>query len=299
MIKRVARTDIDDKLWNGAVHFALNDFPYGYTWYLDNVAEQWEGLIYGNYEMVMPLVFNTRYNIRYLYQPLYTQQLGVFSEHTIKAGMVKKFLDAIPEEYSFIEINPAESDKFKISVRKNLILHLNKTYSEIEKNYSENLKRNLKKARNANLQIHTHIKPEKLVEFYAENTGSKVKEWKPKHKHLLHRIIYNAMHYNMGQLAAVQNENGQLIAANFFLSSKKRIINLLPASNDEGRNNHAMSHLLNFIIQTHCNKEMVLDFEGSMIEGVARYYKSFGAVDQSYFHIKQNNLPWLAKIFKR
>jgi len=303
MIKRLARQDIDDKRWNGVVHFALNDFAYGYTWYLDNVAEHWEGLIWGDYDMVMPLVWNRKYKIPYLYQPFFTQQLGIFAGKKIKETTVKKFLEAIPSEYQFIEMNLnyanyADAEDFKITERRNLVLDLNKTYTDIETEFSDNLKRNLKKAQKANLHIHTHIKPETLVDFYAEHTGKKVKEWQPKMKHTLHRIIYNAMHYNMGQLCAVHNAKGDLIAADFFLSSKKRIINLLPASNDEGKELHAMTHLLSFIIQTHSNKEMVLDFEGSMIEGVARYYKSFGAVDQPYWHLKRNNLPWYARMLK-
>jgi hypothetical protein len=304
VIQLVSRNNIEDKKWNGCVHFAQNDFPYGYTWYLDNVAANWDGLVWGDYEMVMPLTWNKKYGTEYLYQPFFTQQLGIFSPKKIKEDTIRKFLLAIPEKYKFIEINlncanTVEANGFKTSEKRNLILNLNRTYTEIQQDYSENLRRNLKKARSANLHIHTHIKPEKLVDFYAENTGKKVKEWHPKYKHMLHRIIYNAMHYNMGQLCAVHNEKGELISADFFLYSKKRVVNLLPASNVEGKKLYAMAHLLNYMVQTHANKEMVLDFEGSSIEGVARFYKSFGAEEQNYRYLKKNELPWFAKVFKK
>ena len=40
-IKLERREEIDDKRWNGCVHFALGAPPYAYTWFLDNVCEEW------------------------------------------------------------------------------------------------------------------------------------------------------------------------------------------------------------------------------------------------------------------
>ena len=44
-LRWLSRKDIDDKLWNGCVHFALGAVPYAYTWYLDNICEDWMGLV--------------------------------------------------------------------------------------------------------------------------------------------------------------------------------------------------------------------------------------------------------------
>ena len=303
MIRFVERAAIEDKRWNGVVHFALNNMPYGYTWYLDNVAESWDGLIWGDYEMVMPLVHHKKFGINYLYQPFFTQQLGVFSDKTPKPATVQKFLDAIPEEYKFIEINlnflnTAKDESFSLTERTNLILDLENPYEIIAANYSESLKRNLKKARQQNLTVQNNISPEKFVAFYIANTGNKVKGLNEKHTHILHRIIYNALHYSMGSLMAVYDEHNELIAANFFIHSKSRVINLLPASNEKGKEKQAMSLLLDTAIQQYQNKPFLLDFEGSMIEGVARFYKSFGATEQNYFHLRRNTLPWYAKLLK-
>lgn len=305
MVALIERRNIDDKKWNGCVHFARNDFPYGYTWYLDNVTAGWDGLVWGDYEMVMPLTWNRKYGFWYLYQPFFTQQLGIFSARKVSADVVGKFLMAIPQRFKYMEIslnylNPILPAKgYIIKEKTNLILPLKNSYENMVAQYSLNLKRNLKKAKNSKLRIHTYVKPEKLVDFYSEHTGKKVREWKPKMKHVLHRIIYNALHYNMGLLCGVYDDTDGLIAAGFFLYSRKRIVNLLPASSEKGRQSHAMSLLLDYIIQTHANKEMTLDFEGSSIEGVARFYRSFGAQEQNYFLVKKNELPWYVQLFKR
>ena len=37
-LKLMQRDEIDDKRWNGCVHYAFNAIPYAYTWYLDNIC---------------------------------------------------------------------------------------------------------------------------------------------------------------------------------------------------------------------------------------------------------------------
>lgn len=303
MIRFFKREDIDDKRWNGVVHFALNNMPYGYTWFLDNVAEVWHGLVWGDYEMVMPLITNKKYGIEYVYQPFFTQQLGIFAAKRLKPSTVSKFLEVIAERYLYIDfnlnfLNQPEASDFIISERKNLILDLERPYEIIAASYSDNLKRNLKKAQQLNLSIQNNMSPEKFVAFYTQHTGSMIKGFSEKHIHTLHRLIYNSLHYSMGNMAAVYDEHNDLVTANFFVYSKSRIINLLPASSPKGKEINAMSLLLDTVIRSHQNRALLLDFEGSMIEGVARFYKSFGAEEQNYFHLKRNDLPWYLKLLK-
>jgi hypothetical protein len=57
--------------------------------------------------------------------------------------------------------------------------------------------------------------------------------------------------------------------------------------------------LITTIIKKYQNSDYILDFEGSMVKGVASFYKSFGAEINQYQQIKYNNLPLLLKLFKR
>ena len=60
-----------------------------------------------------------------------------------------------------------------------------------------------------------------------------------------------------------------------------------------------MYFLVNSFIEQNTNKNIILDFEGSMIQGVARFYSGFGAKAEHYFQLKFNRLPLLLKWFKR
>ena len=59
-LRLLSREAIEAAKWNGCVHYASNSKIYGYTWYLDNVAEEWMGLVEGDYQSVFPLVFNQK-----------------------------------------------------------------------------------------------------------------------------------------------------------------------------------------------------------------------------------------------
>ena len=59
---------------------------------------------------------------------------------------------------------------------------------------------------------------------------------------------------------------------------------------------NAMAFLIDSFIKEHAEQHLVLDFEGSMIPGVARFYESFGGQKHRYFQLIKNNV--LNKIYE-
>lgn len=302
-IRLLKREEIEDKVWNGCVHFAVNAMPYAYTWYLDNVAEEWEGLVMGNYKAVMPLVFKRKFGVDYLYQPFFTQQLGVFTSLPLSKNLVNSFIDKIPEKYRYIDIHLNEinniTENENVTERTNHFLDLNLDYALIKANYSKNTSRKLKKAEKNELLIINNVKPEKFVDFYLKHTASKVENFDDKHQYTMLRIIYKALSYQAGALVGIADKNQELLAANFLLFHPTRIINLLPTSSQEGNEQNAMVFMIDHLLQRNANQKKIFDFEGSMIPGVAQFYKGFGAKEINYFRLKRNNLPLIYRIFKK
>lgn len=303
-VKLLKREEIEDKLWNGCVHFSPHGLPYAYTWYLDNIAEDWEGLMLGEYEAVMPLVKGKKFGFDYLYNPIFAQQLGIFATFKLDEFYMNRFLDAIPEEYRFVEFrmnegNPIEREDFEIIERVNLHLNLNRTYEQIVEGYSQNVKRNIKKGDKAALKFSPQLKIETFIDFYVEHTGSRIKEFEDKHKYSLMRNVYKAIAYSVGSLYAVRDEEGELLAAAFYMFTPNRLIHLSNAVSEKGKETGAMHFLVDRLIRINAYNPKVLDFEGSMIPSIARFYESFGATPVPYWEIKRNRLPWYAKPFKR
>lgn len=301
-IKIERRDEIDDKRWNGCVHFALGAPPYAYTWFLDNVCEEWFGLVVGNYKIVMPVVVGKKYGINYTYQPFFTQQLGIYAEVPLSQETIDAFFAAIPKEIKYMEMALNESNFSpnvgEIKERHNYLLDLNTSHESIKKKYSGNILRKLKKAEKAGLYINKQLSPEAFAHYYRKHTAPKIKDFEDKHYYMILRLVYKAMHYNMGFILGVHNPEGELLAANFLINHPQRLINLMPASNAQGNQDGAMAFLIDYLVSTNAEQYKYLDFEGSMIEGVANFYKGFGAKKASYYHVKVNLLPKILRIFK-
>lgn len=303
-VKYLKREEIEDKKWNGCVHFAMNGLPYGYTWYLDNITEEWDGLVLEDYRAVMPLPKNKKWKWEYIFTPLFAQQLGIFSLKPISQKLLNSFIEAIPDNYELVDqnvnfMNPIERDDFEKWEKVNLELLLNKNYEAIRKEFSKNTIRNIKKAENNELKITNNVKPETLVSFFKEHIGDKLKFMNEAAYHTLHRIIYNSLHYGMGATFGVYSKENHLVATAYFIYGKNRMINLLPASDKYGKSLNAMALLYDYVIRSHAEKNIILDFEGSMIPSIARYYKGFGAEEVKYWQIKRNQLPWYIQLFKK
>ncbi len=305
-IRYVKRKDINQQKWNSCIHYAGNGVNYAYTWYLDNVCEEWDGLIEGDYESVFPLIWNKRLlGYKRLFQPQFCQQLGIFSIHILSEKRIQAFLNAIPPEFRYVDIYLNARNKttkpvgFEVFERPNYQLSLATDYETIRSKYSKNLKRSLKKAGQQKLTFTTSVKPEKLVEMFRVHQGENIPDMKDSSYHTLHRIIYNALHRGLGFLSGIQAEDGELIAAAFFLVGHGKIINLLPASTPRGKECCAMHRLIDVLILSNAGRPAVLDFEGSAIPSIARFYKSFGAENVPYYRIKRNDLPFWFKWVKK
>jgi hypothetical protein len=90
-----------------------------------------------------------------------------------------------------------------------------------------------------------------------------------------------------------------MIASVFFVQSNQTVIYLAASSNPTGTEKSAMFLLIDTFIQNNAASNLILDFEGSNIPGVARFYAGFGGVPETYFSIHQNRLPKLLRIFKK
>ena len=83
------------------------------------------------------------------------------------------------------------------------------------------------------------------------------------------------------------------------METNDRIVYLKGFTSSEGKKCGAMHFLFDFLIHELSNKRKVLDFGGSNVESVARFYKGFGAKDCLYLHLQLNRLPSIIKWLKR
>ena len=300
-IRYLQNHEIEADKWDNCIAHSFNGLVYAYSWYLDSVCHEWHALIEGDYERVFPLIVKRKYGVDLIFQPFFTQQLGLFSRKILNSEVVEKFIEHIPSKFKYIEINlnslnKIESDKLEKIPQLNLELDLIKTYEKIGESYSKNLKRNLKKAENANLSINKNLKPDEVIRLFRENRGKQIDHLKDSDYHRFKRLVYSGVYKGMADVYGVYSQMNELCAGGIFMRSHNRASFLFSGLNDTGKELGAMPFLIDAYIKDHAGRHLTFDFEGSNDEQLARFYKGFGAQEVWYIKLILNRMNRLQQM---
>ncbi|WP_372774907.1 hypothetical protein [Mangrovibacterium sp.] len=290
--------EIDTDKWDQCVADAPNALVYAQSWYLDKLCPVWDALVVDDYRYIMPLTFRRKFRFSYLFQPLYCQQLGIFPTPTKE--VTAAFYHEIITRFSFAQIHLNAMNlpipEMQVEVRYNLLLNLNETYSDLSASYSQHTIRKLKRASHYKLNYISGLSLKDYLQFKKENSAVKLKK---QDLLTLHHLLAFSTSRNLGEIYGVYDKANRLCAAAFFVRYKNRVTFLNAVTSEAGKEQNAMYFLIDQFILMHAGKDYLLDFEGSMIDGVARLYKGFGATPETYFYLWWNNLPAWAKWLKR
>jgi len=289
-IKSLKNNQIDYKKWDECIESSKNRLVYPYSWYLDVVSPGWEALIIGDYDYIMPLPVKKRFGFNYLIQPILTQQLGIYSAQNIHKKIVKKFRRNIFFLSYEINLNYGNYEPGLLTAP-NYVLKLDAAYDEIYNNYSDNTKRNLQSAYKCSLQIKEIEDSIDFIDFiFSVN-----KNYRLGHKIMATELIETALQKNKIILYGVYNFQNQLITALGLLKDERRLTYLMPASSEQGKSMRAMFFLIDQIIRQYAGTGTTLDFEGSKIAGIARFYRGFGASNEPYYLMRRFRPKFLLK----
>jgi hypothetical protein len=291
----LTRKQVDDGRWNGCIDKSLNGLIYARTEYLDRLAGNWDALVSGDYDCVMPLTGNKKFGAGYLYQPAFCQQLGIIGECGIVA--LQAFLDKAMEIFPFAEINFNYSNEIKgASVHNNFILDLGSSYEDISGRYSNDLKKNLQRSKQSNLEYRSSENVRNAVSIYQKTYGKRFPHVRDGHYRALENFCLSSP---KNYLVREVSLGGNLLSTVLCLTDSKRIYFLASTTLPEGRKREANHLLVDRMIREYSGKPLLLDFEGSDITGIADFYKNFGAVNQPYPGIAWNRLKWPWSMFKK
>lgn len=284
MIKYIHHNQLDVEKYDTCISNAVNSRIYAYSWYLDCVCDDWNVLVKDDYEAVMPLPTRKKFGISYVYLPPWVQQLGVFSLERLNESVVESFLSAIPKKFKLVELKLNSDNHIsskKILERVNYILSLDTNFKSIVANYNSNRKRILK-ADFSKFRIEKETDPTIFLDFYSKN---KLAIQLPKDSLDCLKKLVNSKE-DAVRIWSVYFKD-EMISSLLWLKDFYRIIYLLPVNSEEGKKGNASTYLINSLIEEYQKTGLILDFEGSMIKGVAGFYKSFGAKAETYYHFKK------------
>ncbi len=267
------------------------------------MAGQWDALVLDDYEAVMPLTWRKKWGIKYLYQPAFTQQLGIFFSGDYEEKLLRLFLAEVLVHFKFVEINLNYSNEVSgttgITKRTNFILPLNRKYEDLQQDYPGFTIKHLKRAGKANLKYEFTADYLAVLKLYKKLYAERL-------PHLTHDDYYNfsavckkLSDENNLVVRRVLNAAGELLAAGVFLLDKNRLYNMSSCITREGKKLQANYFLFDQLIREFSNSKFLLDFEGSDIQGIADFYNHFIPQNQPYPSWRINNLSPIAKLFKK
>lgn len=286
MVKYLKHSRVDKARWDRCIDQSENGLIYAYSWYLDIVSPEWDALVLNDYEAVMPLPWKKKWGVKYIYQPPYCRQLGVFSANRLVLENVSSFIRKIPKSFLHVHQNLNTANSLNNTTRKRLSdnltcwVDLNKSYEKLYAGFSKNHKKNIRKALKNNLiinEIEQGLFVKNYLLYYSE-------------KGLLEKFLFIEQTFPELINGLIKNADtrffgiyleGELIASFVQIEKNERIL-IHTAMTNIGRKKGAVYFLINSIIEKNAESEKILDFAGSNIESIRYRNEGFGSETEVY-----------------
>jgi hypothetical protein len=298
-IRFLLRNEIDIEKWDRCILNATNGLIYARSFYLDTMAENWSALVEGDYNAIMPLTWNRKYGFSYLYQPSFTAQLGLFVSEPGDQKLIELFISHMKKYFRFCEIHlNYANDPSECIRRANYTLHLGKPYAEIRKGYKKRLLENLAESENNEMTYFRSDDFSSTILLFRREYGKRFPHVKAHHYQQFELLCQKMSNLKMAFVNQVQDPAGNLLSSNIFFKDERRIYNIMPVTLKLGREKKSQFFLLDQLFREFSANDLVFDFEGSELPGIAEFYKQFGPGLSSYPFLRYNSLPFPFKLFK-
>lgn len=304
-VEYVRYKDIDKEKWDACIDNSVNSLIYGKSFYLDNLAQNWDGIILNDYEAVMPLTWKKKWGIRYLYQPSFIQQTGIFFKKKLTPAIFNAFFKLLEDNFKFAEIAlnyenslVLKNSSYNILQRTNYIIPLDKYTGGADEFYHPHFAKSLRRIKKFNLSYEASVDFNSVISLYQQLYSLKILSVAETEIKGLKKICKLLVKNNSLIIRQAFSSENNLLAVALILKDAKRLYNIISCITPEGKKLEANYFLYDQLINEFSNDGLILDMEGSDKKGIAAFYKKFNPETENYFQLKINNLPALVKIFK-
>ncbi|MDL2265942.1 GNAT family N-acetyltransferase [Parabacteroides sp. OttesenSCG-928-G07] len=289
---------------------------YSRSWWLDTVCgvDNWTVLLVeekGRIQAAMPIYSPLRKGIT---MPPYTQTMGVWfapfsadtkytsaltERQTICNSLIEKlsgtsfFLQNF--HHSFTDWLPFYWKGYKQMTRYTYLLPDISEPTVLWEHMSSNIRRNINKAGEKNkIGVKRGISVEDFMRIYTKTFERQ--QLKTPNAKILEQLIAVSRERGQGDLWGGYDEKGQLHAVVFVVWQDSSAYYIAGGGDPALRDSGAHSLVMWEAIQAVSAYTDCFDFEGSMIPGVERFFREFGAVQTPYFTISKGKMSLLHRI---
>ncbi|SHI29393.1 Acetyltransferase (GNAT) domain-containing protein [Hymenobacter daecheongensis DSM 21074] len=294
--------------WDACVAGAAQAVPYAQADWLRATAGRWDAVVEveeatGRYLAVLPLPVKRRPWGREVYQPAFTQQLGLLTTPGSRHQNLADYLALLPGRYArlYTQLN-AQNELgvapagFSLAQRQTYLMPLAFDYPALLAGYHADYRRRLRlnQQQPRPLVVTETASVAAIIQLFQEHKGGEVAGLKPRHYQQLARLTAALQTLGQALILEVRHpETGELLAGALFVVTPRRLIYLFAAASPAGKKAGAPLLLPDYVIRCHAaTPGLVLDFEGGMIPSIARFFANFGAAPVPYAALTQTSLPW-------
>lgn len=300
-----------------------NDIPlFMQSWWMDAVCnyQDWDVLLYEKNGVIwgaLPYLTIKKFGFKFILKPQLSQFNGIWinyneisSTNNQKYSIEKEIMNNLIQQLeklnfhyfnqnfhcSFTNWQPFYWKGFQQTTRYTYriaeIADTNKVFSEFHIFKQRHILKAKKKLHSDfNLNIET------FYNFLSNSLSSKGKKIYYTAE-FFKKMAESALNRNQGTIIAIKDNNENIHAAMFVVWDKNSAYYLVSAIDAKYKSSGASILMVWEAILFLADKTQMFDFEGSMIEGVAKTNQEFGAKQIPYFNISKSNSLLFSFLFK-
>lgn len=304
MIHHLQRKQINEDRWNQLIESSEYTQVFFTTWYLDACYSDWSALVLDDYKAIFPIAENSKLGIKYIFQPIFNRYSGIITRSLQPQQIAGDFLNQLSQTSRYFDFCLHEQitrvpETYKTEEKKYQLLDLRTPFAELEKSYSENLRRNLKKATKAGLRLNRSYSGHEVVKQFKIHQRAVSELFTDEQYETLRHLMESAEKNTKTYCYATIDSNEEIQAGAFFIEHQQRLLYLKGFTTPEGKKTGAMHFLFDQLIRENAGQNKTLDFGGSNIKSIANFFHQFGSIDCIYLRLQQNRLPKALRWLKR
>jgi len=278
-------------------------------WWLDSVCGEanWDVVLVEKGQEIfasLPYIKTKRTVFEMISMPKLTQTMGVYIKYPPKQkyykrlswekDMMSKLIDGLPKvdtfsqnfDKSITNWLPFYWAGYEQTTRYTYVVE-NMTIEELEKNLETDIRRRRRKAYEAGVEVYESHDVEK---FYELNTMTFKRQGREvPYSFDFVKKLYESCKLNDAVKMYFAKYEGNIIAVNFLIYDENTVYYLMGGIHPDFKDLGGMDIVQFESIKFALESGRAFDFEGSMIESIEKYFRSFGAVQKPYFNITKTN----------
>ena len=291
MIRKLKNKHIDFSKYQHCIENAVQKNFYAKKEILNALCEDWELLVFDDYQFVMPIPIRKKLGLKIVVMPLFCQQLGIFGEEK-NPKIEEEFLQFFLNNYKilFYSFNYQNSFAEDFKTKKNYFIEKTE-YLLLRKNYFKGRKSTVKTAQGLDFK---EVELSYISDFIRKNF--KGLEKKKDLDKFFEYLNFLKAEKKMKLYGSFKEEHLTNVAIIIDEDGSYALLGLV--NEEKFRQDNGASFLIDRILKDHI-QEKSFNFMGGTIRGLEVFFKSFGAELQEYAVIERSKKDLVKNLFRK